>query len=174
MHYLYFVKIKEAKNSEDAKNKAIQVLEQNNFASENNGYFSCSKADWYVIGGRWSGILQEIKLGINFVKEAYKIVKPKDNFCYTNREIKENKEKFDTLWKKFGGVGLSIFDREGEYNGFEDDAMILTDEMLKNIKNRFVDSDVEVFDYDNFTELTIKELGKDDVGSWFITIDYHN
>jgi len=61
MHCLYFVKIddKEIKTSQQAREHATNILDANNFASDSNGFYGNSKADWYVVGGRWSGLLSK-------------------------------------------------------------------------------------------------------------------
>ncbi len=75
MHHFYLVKVK-AENANDAIAEATAVLDDNNFASESNGYFGNSKADWYVVGGRWSGVLanvsdEEREKRDNYQKKGY-------------------------------------------------------------------------------------------------------
>ena len=63
MHSLYYVVIpkKGIKNSKEAKQRASQTLMDNNF-SGSEGYFGGGKADWFVVGGRWSGELTKLLL----------------------------------------------------------------------------------------------------------------
>ena len=60
MHNLFFVTIPKdnCETSNDAKNWADDTLNDNGFVGE--GYYSGGKADWFVIGGRWSGILTDL------------------------------------------------------------------------------------------------------------------
>lgn len=61
MHQLYFVAVPvdEASNPDEAMSEATSVLDSENFASNDNGYFGSAKADYYTIGGRWSSFLAD-------------------------------------------------------------------------------------------------------------------
>jgi len=87
MHTLYFVRLKkeEAKKAQDAINLVNNLLEQNNFTSDSVGYWGGCKADWYVVGGRWSGELELLKQKKDFYKEVRKLVNAKD-FGYHNED----------------------------------------------------------------------------------------
>jgi len=67
MHSSYFVLIPKdnAKDSLEARETAIQTLENEQFFNNDGGYFSCGKADWGVVGGRWTGILANLDVEIN-------------------------------------------------------------------------------------------------------------
>src|SRR3712207_3060615 len=71
MHCLYFVKLKRerAESAEEAISEAVGELDNNSFCGA-GGYFSGSKGDSYVIGGRWSGTLHELKHNFSFRDEA--------------------------------------------------------------------------------------------------------
>ena len=173
MHSLYFVKIpkKDVTTGEDAILVAEKVLDQEGFASE-GGYFNCSKSDWYVVGGRWSGKLQELKLGINFSKEVKKKIKPKDSFGFSSSEIEKNKDKIDKIWRKLGGHWESPFDRDDySHEGYPDDAMRIDKDILKSLKAEY--KDVEVYDSNDIYEYSVKDLDKNSIGDWLVTIDYH-
>ena len=71
MHHFYLVKIK-AENANDAIAEATTALDDNNFASDSNGFFGSSKADWYVVGGRWSGVLANVSDGEREKRDSYK------------------------------------------------------------------------------------------------------
>ena len=71
MHHFYLVKVK-AENADDARAEATTSLDDNNFSSESNGYFGNSKADWYVVGGRWSGILGGLSDEAREQRDSYK------------------------------------------------------------------------------------------------------
>lgn len=70
MHSLYLVSIpkKEAKTPREAISRAEIFLDSNGFASE-GGLYSSPKADWYSVGGRWSGELLEVLPWFNGVNE---------------------------------------------------------------------------------------------------------
>lgn len=181
MHYLYFVKIKneEGMTSENARREAYSQLENNDFAGE-GGYFNNSKADWFVIGGRWSGELTQIQLARDFYKEAKELIKPKENWGISDDEVKQHEKELQALWKDMGGKDKHPYNRDNyDTYGAEDDAQIITPELLKALKkahgktNKYGDS-VEVFDPEEQEEYTINQLTKDCIGDWLVVIDYHN
>jgi hypothetical protein len=190
MHTLYFVKIKEAKDALDARRQAVSELENNNFASDNSGYFSSSKADWYCVGGRWGGELTKLTLDEKTIAKAKKALVPfvekelkkdKDllNYLYIN-EHKMNGDKecmalMDEAYAKITGVPYF----RDSYNqlGYEDDAMKLTPALIKALKSKKEGmAQCEIFCTGNgdCEEITCSDLTKDDIGSWLVVIDYHS
>ncbi len=173
MHQLYFVQVT-AENSKEAREIAERELDANNFASNENGFFGSSKADWYVIGGRWSGALQEASLGIDFYQEVKNTFSPKEECGFSAQEIEEKKDELQKLWESLGGKDVNPFNRDQYHSDFEDDAMIIDEKLLESLKSRFTDDTVEVFDAEGCDEFPVKDLNKDSIGSWLVVIDYHN
>ena len=175
MHYLYFVKIKDAKNSQDAKRKAIQELDNQNFANDNAGYFGSGKADWYVIGGRWSGHLSKITM--KGWKEASNKLFTGDYIA--RGEIEANEKELEKIWKSCGGKDKNPYSRNSYKNdGYPDDAMKLTKPLLKALQATHSDKTelgdmVEVYDVKLGHEITVKDLTNEDIGSFIVVIDYH-
>jgi hypothetical protein len=75
---------------------AEQFLDDNGFAGE-GGMYSSSRADWYSIGGRWSGELLTLQAWYPKVKEAID---------------KMMKEKYPTLESGVSGVWYGDKDKE--------------------------------------------------------------
>jgi len=156
MHSLYFVIIKqEAKNSQEARRIAENVLLEENFCS--SGFWGCGKGDWFNIGGSWSGILQLTKLGIDAQKFE---------------EL--SGEEQQRCWEKKGGTGLCPCSKRGilavEY---EDDAILVDKPFYEKLLKNF--PDVEVFDAVNYREDMLADFDpKDIIGRWIIAIDYHS
>ena len=101
-----------AEDREDAQSKADEFME---------GYGEGRVWDWYVIGGRWSGSLNENDMKFNvLVKEKYPI--EEGHFGYTDRFIKENREGLQELWESLGETSTNPYTRD-QYNheGAEDD-----------------------------------------------------
>jgi len=190
MHYLYFVLLgkDEATTSQEARDMAQSRLEEENFASDQNGFFGSSKADWYVIGGRWSGELTRLML------DKEKLKKCDDEFekeygWHTGGEEKVTKEQrheqYKTVFAKhfpeFAGL-LPQWRDTYAGNGFEDDAMQLTEPLLEALQKEYNGKKVgemnggtvEVFDAENFDETTVDRLTKEDIGKWIVVVDYHN
>jgi len=171
-HHLYFtLSHDDLETSEEARQDATRTLEAGGFNNQ-EGYFSGGKCDWFLIGGRWSGELQEIELGIDFHKEAEKIKPPKYSAGYTIKEVEDGKELFEELWKKLEGKGKNPFNRDRyKMNGYDDDAIKLTKEIIDNLKKRH--PDVEVYTEED-GEIEVKDLDDKHLGMWITVIDYHN
>ncbi len=187
MHYLYFVKLnKEIKNKEEAIKEAVSHLDNNNFASSENGFFVVTKADWYVVGGRWSGEFSRILTPKEKIRQGNKAILPlipkklqkeKDilDYLYINEmKLGENKEvlmkKVDDEYKKV--TGFVYFRDTYKAFGYEDDAIKITSELIKKLKSKYYKK-VEIFDADNYQEIKCKDLTKDNIGEWLVVIDYH-
>lgn len=196
MHTLYFVKLrKEIETAEEAIREATAELDNNNFTSDNFGYFGSSKADWYVVGGRWSGELSRLSVSKEKLEEANNALKEylnadKDlekkfkqqpdwlDWLYINSHQLPDERKaqiiedMDNIYKKI--VGFPYFRDTYHQNGYFDDAMRLTPELIKKLKEKYPDT--EIFEPDACEEITCKHLllgeGNDE-GSWLVVIDYH-
>jgi len=103
-----------AKSRDDAKDNVESFLEP---------YGEGNVWDWYVIGGRWSGTLNEKNR--EFEKKVKELCPPEQKFGYSVREMKEKRESFNELWKKIGGKGLNPYSRDSYMSdGYEDDIML--------------------------------------------------
>lgn len=189
MHYLQLVTLKNAQSSEEAREKAYITLSNESFASENGGFYGSSKADWFVIGGRWSGGLLEA-IGDEKIKKAKeeiaKLLKKKriahtvDTLVINPHLIADTvRKEIESKYKKISGI--PFFRNTYEHHGYDDDALLIKDEKTaKKIKKHLADyEDLEciiiddndyILDDKNFTEIKAKEL----VGRWLILVDYHN
>ena len=185
MHSLYFVAIKKNKekfDSAELKSRTQSLLESNGFASE-GGFWSCAKADWFVIGGRWSGTLQSLKLG-KFDSEVRKLLKKnkKDKTIsfFTDADIKENAPAIQKLWEKLGGKGINSWERD-QYNheGYDDDAMLLDKKLYEAFKKKkYKETEVAVVLEEGYVEdeMLMKDFLKDKkvVNNYYlIVVDYH-
>ena len=180
MHTLYFVKLKksQAKTSEEARELAESILDRNNFASDSNGFYGGSKADWYGIGGRYSGIFTDIKE----VNEAITPLLEKElkespellNYLSINNHMltPEKREAIDKIAKE--KTGIEYF-RSG-YDRYEDDAQVITTELLARIKSEYSECEVAVVDEDEGIEdeYEVSTLDESSIGDWLVTIDHHN
>jgi hypothetical protein len=182
MHYLYIVAVKKERDTEKENllNEVRGQLEQEGFASE-GGFWSGSKSDWFVMGGRWSGHLQEIKLK-DWHKKANELVKKgkKDTDFISQQDIDDNKDALQELWVSLGGKGQNPWNRD-TYNHFgeEDDCMLLDQELYKALKERNL-NDTEVAIYtDGYieNEMLLKDWLEDEtvVNNYYLcVVDYHN
>lgn len=160
MHSLYFVIFDKnhAQNSKEAREFADMVLENAEFCGK--GYFSACKADWYRIGGGYSGELQSVRLGLASY-ESYKKLILKDS----------DRNKQQKNWENLGGKGIAPHLRDN-HTIYKDDAMIVDEELYECLMKEY--AEIEVFDEDNYYETTLDKIDKKDIiGRWIVLIDYH-
>lgn len=80
MHQIFFVTVSNetAEDAQQAIYQADSILDSNNF-SGSKGYYGGSKADWYVIGGKYSGSFQMAQAGKDMKDEkAWEEIKGKE------------------------------------------------------------------------------------------------
>lgn len=81
--------------------------------------------DWYVIGGRWSGLLN--KEYNDFRKRAVKDLEAKaedENLATSMKNIEDNEEMLQEIWEEeFGKSNLNPLNRDTYSNGYDDDVM---------------------------------------------------
>ena len=181
MHFLYFVTFdkKNADNSQEAREYANNILMKNSFCYADGGYFAGGKCDWYVIGGRWSGELQRLQFKKDFFKECKKAKIKTDS-----QTLKKNKSQCQAIWKKLGGKDVNLYHRDTyQQNGYDDDAMIVDEELWQGIKKCFKQklnkdtfwNEVEIYDADNYEDYPITKIKKKDlINRWLVVVDYHN
>jgi len=175
MRSLYFVKLRKerAASSKEAIRKAHRELDQHSFC-EQGRYFGSGKCDWYVVGGRWSGVLQLAQLGSSFRDALPDFLRPDNELGYAPAFVKQHDAEFQALWDKLGGVGRHPYGRdEFADDGSPDDAAAITPEVLSMFRTNSGYEDVQVFDADNREEGSVKNLMDDCLGDWLVVIDYH-
>lgn len=189
MHYLYFVAKKKEKEDkkEDIASEVENQLNNEGFAGEGGYWVSC-KSDWFVMGGRWSGELQKVKMD-NWHDKALEIAKKgrpeedNDRDFITQTDIERNNAELQELWEKLGGTGRHCWDRNRLTTGetyFEDDTMLLDEELYKGLVDKDYD-EVEVAVMEDGwveEEMLLKDFLKNKenvVGNyWICVVDYHS
>lgn len=190
MHSLYFVRLKresEQETSEHAQNRAETILNANGFAGE-SGFYSHSKADWFVVGGRFSGALfrhsELYAKGLEAIRPMLEkeIKEHRDNlldYLYINDHL-ISKEKVEEVDKAFKAVtGVPYFRSVDWADRFsEDNAVVVGKAELATLKDKFGDCEValvsEEADWID-AEVPLAEVKDDELlGSWVVIIDYHN
>lgn len=164
MHYLYFVIVK-ADSSVNAMKEAEAILLRENFALETRGYFAYAKADWFVIGGRWSGLFTKIKYKKEFeLIDALTDEKQKTDLYERLLPEISSKYPLKRTYSVSIGWGTHLF--------YDDDAEIITNEFLDVLKNMY--GDIEVFDSIECSEYLVKDLSGEYNQCYIVIVDYHN
>jgi hypothetical protein len=165
MHNSYFVLVsnEDADTSKEARILAEQILDENSFSYAEGGYFAGGRCDWYVVGGRFSGILPVLD-------------KVDGYFQKTGDKDPAMRQK---VWEDIGGRSHNPYQRDS-YNsdGYEDDAMMFDEPLAARLYESKTYHDTEVFDTAELNEITVKELleNKDQYLNkyWLVVIDCHN
>jgi hypothetical protein len=187
MHYLYLVAVDKKIEGEDKIAYVEQTLSNNNFAGE-GGFWGGNKADWFVMGGRWSGFLQEIKLkGFNEKAKAI-LTQGKENKDFiSTEEVETHAKELQDLWESLGGKGVNTWARDSYKSvGLEDDTMTLDKELYNALKERFTkpneygdETEIAIIDEDGCVgeEMILRDFLKDEsvIDKYdLVVVDYHN
>jgi len=185
MHSRFIVLVdkNENGNSLAVRQRVESELIDQGFAGEGS-LFVCHPADWFVIGGRWSGELTRARLDQEKLKAFWEESEKHElGFIGKDKPEEEQKAKTVELFKQF------FPDFQGEppvwrdsyvFLGFEDDAQVLDEPLFNFIKGLksypnnatledlldggcFVDLD------DPSEELTEEAVGK----KWCVVVDFH-
>jgi hypothetical protein len=179
MHNLLLVTISMSAGatSEDARFRAhARLIEDDSFCGD-GGRFGSPLCDWFIIGGRWSGVLRETLLGAKY-QAAFQHTFPQfANKRYPRDLIDKHRDQLNQFWHRFGGKDDHPITRRGGEFGCEDDAVLLDrrlyDHFLKDHAGMatnlpgcgalcdFADLDDELLD-ESF-------IGR----KWLVAVDYH-
>jgi hypothetical protein len=138
---------------EDAFNR---LMDDDSFCGE-GGRFGFPLCDWFVIGGRWSGLLSQTLIG-----DAYRAAAGDQHGA-----------ALDAIWSRHGGPGPSPDNRDNyEQLGYPDDAMIVSEALYDALlaENEGIDSDCQ-----HYADLDGDEVSRGFIGrKWLVVVDYHN
>jgi hypothetical protein len=180
MHHLMLVTLSlpEGGTSDDARNRAYSLLlEDSSFCGE-GGRFGCPLADWFVLGGRWSGMLREAILGQPYKAALEQEFPEFTKGYYPSRLPKQHKTGLDQLWQRFGGSGNSPLTRSGyDELGANDDAMLVDQFLYDQFLKPYAGTDREIGDEQltDFADLDGDDVDESFIGrKWLVVVDYHN
>ncbi len=174
MHHLLLVTLEMPDNatSYDARDKAESLLVEDDSFCGNGGRFGAPLCDWFVIGGRWSGMLKEALLGEPY-RTAFASQFPElANGFYTTDVANKHRQALNDLWHSFGGNGDNPTNRSGyDRLGGEDDAMLVDQALFDRfLAERRGESAVE-----GFADLDDEPVDSSFIGrKWLVIVDYHN
>lgn len=182
MHYRFFVTFNKDKaaTSEEAREYAFETLHDEGFCCESGRWRTC-RADWFVIGGRWSGFLSRLTWAKEFdhevtVTEAEHEIHVWGAWYKDRTEQKLQRKlakRFQTLWDSIAPAaycGIPYQRDTYKEDGYEDDAMLVTrelyDSMLKEYEGREESEHHADFDYE---PVSAHMAGR----KWLVVVDYH-
>jgi hypothetical protein len=149
------------------------LIEDNSFCGE-GGPFGGPLCDWFVIGGRWSGMLRQQLLPPEYQDALQSEFPEFANDWVATSLIEKHRHGLDQLWRRFGGQGAHPITRRGyDHFGAEDDAMridaALYERFLKEHRGWEADDDF------HFADLDGDPVDESFIGrKWLVVVDYHN
>lgn len=175
MHYRLLITIEAPfdADSADVRNDVFDLLMNDDSFCGEGGRFGSPLCDWFVIGGRWSGMLAEQAIGDHF-KDAMRARFPELASEWNPWTlVDKHSGELDALWQAHGGTGPSPYTRSGyEQHGYPDDAMSLTQALYDALLAGYAG---QTSDGGQYADLDDEELGSDFVGrKWLVVVDYHN
>lgn len=183
MHYRFFVTFNKdaAATSEEARGYVNEYLTEEGFCAP-QGRWSTALADWFVIGGRWSGELSRYSWGRTLYERMEKAEKAAGvhvwGASYADKKLQRKQKAMEKLftmaWKKDAPKEYHhIPINRGSYLelGYEDDAMILTQELYDALLKEHEGSEDSEHHADlDYDLVSPKMVGK----KWLVVVDYHN
>jgi hypothetical protein len=175
MHFpmLLTITLPDGSNSEDARRAVHEALiKDSSFCG--GGRFGCPLCDWFVIGGRFSGLLTEATLGFAF-EAAVSARFPEGVPSPLNLDDCDRVE-YEAIWRTIGGMEPSPKGRDSyAMTGHPDDAVILTDALYDALLANYKGNDIVFRDsHCEFADLDEEELDSDFVGrKWIVVVDQH-
>lgn len=168
--YVTINKTDEVATSEQARERVQSELENDDSFCGEGGRFGSPLADWFVIGGRWSGDLQFAYVNAKvFEEKVAEITGENGVLGFSVKALKDYSNEIQAAWESLGGNGLHPWARDsyGEL-GLEDDAKIVTPAIWEYIKK-------EVGDDEHFVDLDYDEPSEDFINKkWVVVVDYHS
>jgi hypothetical protein len=170
-------------SSLDARKRAEAKLIEEGFAGEGSLFVS-HPADWFVIGGRWSGELSRARLDQEKLKAFWEEFE-KQELGWVGRDKPEEEQKakaielFGQFFPDFQGEP-PVWRDSYAYLGFEDDAQVLDEALfsfIKELKSYPDDASLEdLLDGNCFVDLDdpFEQLTEDAIGKkWCVVVDFH-
>lgn len=179
MHFQMLVttSLTDGKTSEDARCKVYNSLLNDESFCGSGGRFGSPLCDWFVIGGRWSGLLAETLIGEKYCDAVVARFPEMAKGFWPTSLIDTHRDEFDAIWRDHGGSGPSPYARSSYVElGYPDDAMLLTRELYDALLAPHEhESLVLEGGHDHYLDLDDEPLQPDAIGhKWLVVVDYHS
>ena len=179
MHYLMLVTLTVAPaiTSAQVREEVYHQLTQDDSFCGSGGRFGSAQCDWFVVGGRWSGMFAETIIGPAHYEAIIARFPEIAQGFYPQSLVDEHRSLFDSIWREHGGQGASPYTRSSyEELGYDDDAQPLTSQLYHTHLAQFCgESVVTNSSHCQFVDLDGDALSPDFIGrKWLVVVDYHN
>ena len=182
MHYRFLVtcEFAAAKTSEEARAYVRQALLEEGFCSQ--GRWGAGMADWFVIGGRWSGELSRHSWARAVTAKMEALQREHGVQVWGVSYGDEDKQRLQQelaahcqhLWDTHAPDAYKgiPFNRDAyKEHGYEDDAMLLTRELYGALLKEYEGQEESAYHADLDYEPVAPEM----IGTkWLVVVDYHS
>lgn len=178
MHQRLFVLIpkSKAKSSIEARQFVCEWLIGEGFVARGGRFSSTGPADWFVIGGRWSGELTRALLDQKKLKKFRDKFEKKYGWWTGGKEkiteqqrLKQSKELFSNFFPKFKDIH-PFWRYNYKETGYKDDAMVVTGKLFDRLElNELPKNEEGVIDTEEEDIEKKSVVGK----KWIVVVDYH-
>jgi hypothetical protein len=183
MHYRFLVTVNKdkAESSKHARELVSETLLAEGFIGH-EGRWGCGMADWFVIGGRWSGQLSRASWASELTQRMAAAEKEKGiqvwGTWYGDPEKQKIQQELHRTVQKIWNaeapaayVGIPVNRDTYQEYGYEDDAMILTAELYNALLKEYEGQ----CQSEHHADLEDEPISPTMVGSkWIVVVDYHN
>ena len=176
MHFrlLVTLSLPRGTTSKRARQTVCDTLAADDSFCGQGGRFGSPLCDWFVIGGRWSGLLAETILGTDWHEAVHARFPELAGQWVSESAVAKHAGALDELWRKHGGRGPCPPYNRSSYKklGFADDAMIVTERLYDDLLSEY-QGRTDVCGY--YADLDDEPLGTDFIGrKWLVVVDYHS
>ena len=180
MHYRFLVTFDKhhAKTSQDARDYVIEYLHAEHFCC-GEGRWACGIADWFVIGGRWSGELSRQ----SWARDLFTDLEESERHTHAGiAESDGEQHRLTTIdfyakkharWQRKAPKAYRDipYPRDAyKTDGYADDAMLVTHELYDGLLQEY-----ELLDEPHhYIDCEYDAVDRDMVGNkWLVVVDYH-
>jgi len=182
MHFRFLVtcELGAAETSAEARAHVQDTLYEEGFCGE--GRWGCGIADWFVIGGRWSGDLSRSTWARTITEEMIAREREHDvqvwGAFYPDAEKTRTQQElamhFQQLWDSQAPEayrGIPYCRDTYQPNGYEDDAMLLTQELYDALLKEYEGKE----EFEHYADLEYDEVSPAMISKkWLVVVDSHN
>jgi hypothetical protein len=181
MHFRFLVTCEQgaAETSAEAREYVLDTLHEESFCSD--GRWGGGLCDWFVIGGRWSGDLSRYTWARTITEEM--IAREREHGVQVwgayypdsekTRTQQELAMQFQQLWDSQAPEayrGIPYCRDTYQRNGYEDDAMLLTQELYDSLLKQYEGKEESEHHADlEYDAVSPAMIGK----KWLVVVDYH-
>ena len=170
-----------AKNSTQARCYVAQTLHEQGFVCAND-HWGSSVADWFVIGGRWSGELSRhswaklITEQMDALEKSHGVQVGGTHYGDEEKQRiqRELAERFQGLWNAAAPCAfrdIPIQRDTYKADGYEDDAMLLSQELYNALLIEYAGRNESEYHADlEFDDVSPSMVGR----KWLVVVDYHS